>query len=74
MSPVILRSALNDLERGFDFYERKSSGLGHYFEDTIFSDIASLRLYAGGSQEGARVPSNAVEPISLCDLLRCHWK
>jgi hypothetical protein len=47
MSPVILGSALEDLDRGFEFYEQRSQGLGQYFEDSIFSDIASLSLYAG---------------------------
>lgn len=69
MTPVILRGALEDLDRGFEFYENKSPGLGQYFEDTIFSNIASLRLYAGIPQDGARIPSNASESISLCDLL-----
>ena len=32
---------------GFAFYERQADGLGNYFLDSIFSDIESLRIYAG---------------------------
>jgi len=40
-------SALADLRRGFHFYERQEEGLGTYFLDSLYSDIDSLRLYAG---------------------------
>lgn len=40
-------SALEDLRRGFYFYERQAAGLGAYFLDSLSSDIDSLRLYAG---------------------------
>jgi hypothetical protein len=30
-----------------DFYENQSQGLGDYFFNSLFSDIDSLRLYAG---------------------------
>ena len=43
----ILDSAEKDLLDGFEFYERQSKGLGDYFLDSLFSDIASLYLYAG---------------------------
>jgi hypothetical protein len=43
----ILDAAENDLLDGFKFYERQSIGLGNYFIDALFSDIESLRLYAG---------------------------
>lgn len=43
----ILDSASQDLEDGFHFYERQESGLGDYFIDSLFSDIDSLRIYAG---------------------------
>jgi hypothetical protein len=43
----ILDGAEKDLVKGFEFYERQSAGLGEYFLDSIFSDIESLRLYAG---------------------------
>lgn len=43
----ILDSAEEDLINGFKFYENQSTGLGDYFLDSIFSDIESLRVYAG---------------------------
>lgn len=36
-----------DLLDGFRFYERQTSGIGSYFLETLYSDIESLRLYAG---------------------------
>ena len=47
MKIKILSSALDDLSDGFDFYERQLNGLGSYFIETLFSDIDSLKLYAG---------------------------
>jgi hypothetical protein len=47
MKLVILPSARNDLADGFGFYERQQEGLGGYFLESLFSDIDSLRLYAG---------------------------
>lgn len=44
---VILPSARRDLENGFSFYEMQEYGLGSYFLESLFSDIESLRLYAG---------------------------
>ena len=43
----LLDSAEDDLVEGYHFYERKSKGLGNYFLDSLFSDIASLHIYAG---------------------------
>lgn len=43
----ILDEAEQDLLDGFAFYERQADGLGNYFLDSIFSDIESLRIYAG---------------------------
>jgi len=40
-------AALVDLRRGFRFYERQQAGLGMYFLDSLYSDIDSLRLFAG---------------------------
>jgi hypothetical protein len=40
-------AALADLRRGFQFYERQGAGLGTYFLDSLYSDIDSLRLFAG---------------------------
>lgn len=47
MTISILPSAQEDLAAGFGFYEQQGEGLGIYFLESIFSDIDSLRLYAG---------------------------
>lgn len=47
MKVRILPSALEDLDRGRQFYARQSNSLGDYFLDSLFSDIDSLELYAG---------------------------
>lgn len=47
MNVEILEEAERDLVDGFRFYETQSAGLGDYFLDSLFSDIDSLRLYAG---------------------------
>lgn len=43
----ILPSAVNDLDRGREFYARQHDSLGDYFLDSLFADIDSLELYAG---------------------------
>jgi len=43
----VLRSALEDLDRGRQFYARQGQSVGDYFLDSLFSDIDSLELYAG---------------------------
>ena len=43
----ILDSAEKDLEEGYYFYERQSSGLGAYFLDSLYADIDSLLFFAG---------------------------
>ena len=47
MKIKILPSAVNDLSEGFYFYENQLKGLGSYFLESLFSDIDSLKLYAG---------------------------
>jgi plasmid stabilization system protein ParE len=47
MTILVLPSARDDLAEGFDFYERQEPGVGEYFLESLFSDIESLRLYAG---------------------------
>jgi plasmid stabilization system protein ParE len=47
MKIVILPSARDDLADGFQFYELQAAGLGGYFLESLFSDVDSLRLYAG---------------------------
>jgi hypothetical protein len=43
----ILDQAELDLIEGFQFYESQNLGLGSYFLTNLYSDIESLRLYAG---------------------------
>lgn len=47
MKIQILDDAQEDLREGYRFYERQLEGLGDYFLDCLFSDIDSLRIYAG---------------------------
>ena len=47
MKIKILNSANHDLIDGYWFYEKQAEGLGAYFLDTLFSDIDSLKIYAG---------------------------
>jgi len=43
----VLDKAEDDLVEGYLFYEEQESGLGAYFLESLYSDIESLRLYAG---------------------------
>src|SRR5712692_2142882 len=47
MKVRILRSALEDLAAGRDFYDRQEEGVGEYFFNSLFAEIDSLALYAG---------------------------
>jgi hypothetical protein len=47
MRITILEPAQSDLEDGYMFYEAKSPGLGIYFLNALYSDIDSLKFYAG---------------------------
>ena len=47
MTVRILDLAEADLLLGFEFYERKSPGVGWYFLDTLSGEIESLHLYGG---------------------------
>jgi len=47
MKIKILNSANIDLIDGYWFYEKQAKDLGAYFLDTLFSDIDSLKIYAG---------------------------
>jgi hypothetical protein len=42
-----LDDALADIKAGQEFYDVQEMGIGSYFLESIFSDIESLRLYAG---------------------------
>ena len=47
MKIEILDLAKSDILDGFIFYESQEAGLGSYFLNSIYSDVESLRLYAG---------------------------
>ena len=47
MKIKILPSANQDIIDGYWFYEKQKEGLGEYFINTIFSDIDSLKIFAG---------------------------
>ncbi len=47
MKTKILESTKQDLLEGFDFYESQERSIGNYFLETLFSDIESLRVFAG---------------------------
>jgi len=47
MKIKILESALEDIKRGWTFYERQKEGLGNYFLENIISDIESLKYFGG---------------------------
>ena len=45
MKIKISESAYRDLDDAFVFYEAQEESLGSYFQDSLFSDIDSLKLY-----------------------------
>jgi hypothetical protein len=47
----IFDNAKLDLVDGFHFYETQECGVGHYFLDSLYSDIDSLTLFAGIHQK-----------------------
>lgn len=47
MKVRILRSALEDLAAGRQFYDQQQLGIGRYFFESLFAEIDSLSLYAG---------------------------
>ena len=47
MRVEISESAHGDVLDGYWFYNRQEPGLGEYFSDTLYGEMASLRLYAG---------------------------
>ena len=44
---IVLDEAVEDLVFGKRFYDAKEFGIGDYFVDSILSDLASLKIYAG---------------------------
>jgi len=47
MKIKVLRSAMNDLVNGREFYDKQQESIGDYFFDSLFAEIDSLALYAG---------------------------
>jgi len=47
MKIKILRTAMDDLAIGRNFYDRQEEGVGDYFFDSLFSEIDSLAIYGG---------------------------
>ncbi len=47
MKIEILDAAEQDIATAIAFYESQAQGVGSYFLSSIFSDIESLRVYAG---------------------------
>ena len=43
---VTLKEVVSDLNDGKAFYDRKETGVGDYFWDSLITDIESLRIYA----------------------------
>jgi len=70
MKIKILESGKQDLQERFDFYESQETGIGNYFLETLFSDIESLRLFAGiHSVTFWPVPSSSFQAVSFRRLL-----
>ena len=44
---ITLREVADDLQDGKAFYERRETGVGDYFWDSLISDIESLYIHAG---------------------------
>jgi hypothetical protein len=44
---IILKEVADDLNDGKAFYDKRESGVGVYFWDSLLADIESLVLYAG---------------------------
>ena len=47
MNVKVAPEAVDDLMRGFEFYERREPGLGNVFTESLFSDLQTLRTLAG---------------------------
>jgi hypothetical protein len=54
MKLQILDRAENDLVAGYRFYEDRELGMGQHFLQELYSDIESLRLYAGIHRRACR--------------------
>ncbi len=47
----ILRSARNDLDDGYVFYEACEEGVGEYFLRSLYQDMLSLKTLGGSHQK-----------------------
>lgn len=47
MKVTLLRSAIDDLQQGYAFYERQQRALGAYFERTLLNEIRALSQNTG---------------------------
>jgi plasmid stabilization system protein ParE len=47
MKVRILRSGIEDLAAGREFYDLQGHNIGDYFFDSLFTEIDSLALFAG---------------------------
>ena len=54
-----------DLRRGWRFYEWQQEALGDYFQDSLFSDIDPLVLYAEVVGDFARGEEGAKRSLTL---------
>jgi len=63
-----LPSALDDLDRGRQFYARQGESIGDYFLNSLISDIDSLELYAGIHRKAFDF-YRLIEAFSLCRVL-----
>lgn len=43
----LLEEAVDDMNKGKDFYNLRETGVGEYFWDSLISDIESLIIHAG---------------------------
>ncbi len=66
----LLNDAVQDLEEGRHFYNKKEDGVGGFFFDSLISDLESLRFYAGIHSKKFDFYRAFIKEISFCYLLR----
>jgi hypothetical protein len=65
---VIIRisdAAKLDLLEGYQFYEDQEENIGVYFLDSLYSDIDSLKLFAGIHRKEGWISLDAFKDISI---------
>ena len=73
---LVIKEAVDDLNDGRIFYERKEAGIGNYFWDSLIADFESLIIYAGTHKKShglyqmpaKRFPSSLAHTVALCFL------